>query len=125
MTLDEEIYNSLHEDLDVCRDYIRQLSASMIKGGVSKYPIFIAIRGENDLDLGVPIINRNDFDITWNFSASHLEDFVNKRLVEPDRIQEFIKAYKNPTEFMCVFVAEENATSFVFMPYTRHRENLN
>lgn len=125
MNLDEEIYNSLHEDLDVCRDYIRQLSASMIKGGVSKYPIFVAVRGENDLDLGVPIINRSDFDITWNFSASHLEDFVNKKLVEKEKVAEFMKAYKNPTEFMCVFVAEENAMSFVFMPYTRHRENLN
>jgi hypothetical protein len=125
MTLDEEIYKSLHDDLEVCRDYIRQISKGMIKGNVSKYPIFIATRGETDIDLGLPLITRNDFDITWNFSVSHLEEFVNKRIVSNDKVDDFIKAYKNPEQFMCVFVAEEGATSFVFMPYDRHRELLN
>jgi len=125
MELDEELYNSLHEDLEVCRDYIQQISRSMIKGGVSKYPIIVAQRGEIDVDLGLPIIQRADFDISWNFSASHLEDFVNKRLVSLDKVDEFIKTYKNPVDYMCVFVAEETAGSFVFMPYARNRENLN
>lgn len=125
MTLDEEIYKSLHDDLEICRDYIRQISHSMIKGDVTKYPIFIAIRGENDVDLGLPIVNRADFDISWNFNASHLEEFVSKGVVMREKADDFIKAYKSPTEFMCVFVAEEGATSFVFMPYTRNKANLN
>jgi hypothetical protein len=97
----------------------------MIKGGVSKYPIFIAMRGDSDFDLGLPIISRNDFDITWNFSASHLEDFVHKGVVDNEKAKEFIKAYKNPELFMCIFVADEGAMSFVFMPYDRNREQLN
>jgi hypothetical protein len=125
MTLDEEIYKSLHDDLEICRDYIRQISSGMIKGDVTKYPIFIAMRGENDVDLGLPIVNRNDFDISWNFNASHLEEFVGKGVVVREKADDFIKAYKNPTEYMCVFVAEEGATSFVFMPYDRNRVNLN
>jgi hypothetical protein len=125
MTLDEEIYKSLHDDLDVCRDYVKQIALGMIKGNVSKYPIFIATRGETDFDLGLPIINRIDFDITWNFSASHLEDFVNKGVVSKAKIEDFKKTYKNAEQYMCVFVAEEGATSFVFMPYDRHRELLN
>lgn len=125
MNLDEEMYQSLHSDLEVCRDYIRQIAGGMIKGGVSKYPIFVAMRGEMDIDLGLPIVNRNDFDISWNINASHLEDFVNRKLVNPEKANDFIKAYRNPEEFMCVFVAEEEAMSFVFMPYDRNRERLN
>lgn len=125
MNLDEEVYKSLHDDLEICRDYIKQISAGIIKGGVSKYPIFVAMRGEMDIDIGLPVINRSDFDISWNFNASHLEDFVNRQLVKKEKATDFIKAYKNPEEFMCIFVAEENATSFVFMPYDRHRELLN
>lgn len=125
MKLDEEIFRSLHDDLEVCRDYIRQISMGMIKGSVSKYPIFIATRGESDLDLGLPIITRSDFDITWNFSASHLEEFVSKGVVDKEKASDFIKSYKDPTQYMCVFVAEENSTSFVFMPFDRHRELLN
>ena len=125
MTLDEEIYKSLHDDLEICRDYIRQISSGMIKGDVTKYPIFIAMRGENDIDLGLPIVNRADFDISWNFNASHLEEFVSKGVVVNEKANDFIKAYKSPAEYMCVFVAEEGAMSFVFMPYDRNRANLN
>jgi hypothetical protein len=125
MSMDEELLESLHKDLDICRDYIKQIAIGMIKGGVSKYPIFIATRGDIDIDLGVPIINRSDFDISWSLNASHLEDFVLKEVVEKDNVDEFIKAYKNPMDFMCVFVAEDGNESFVFMPYERHRELLN
>ena len=96
MVLDEGLYKSLHDDLEICRDYIRQIAIGMIKGNVSKYPIFIATRGETDFDLGLPIISRNDFDISWNFSASHLEDFVNKGIVSKNKTEDFIKTYKNP-----------------------------
>ncbi len=125
MTLDEELYNSLHSDLEICRDYIKQISKGMIKGGVSKYPIFVAMRGEMDLDIGLPIVNRADFDISWNLNASHLEDFVNHGVVKQDNVKNFVESYKNPDDYMCVFVAEENAMSFVFMPYYRNRELLN
>jgi len=125
MQLDEEIYKSLHDDLEICRDYIHQIALGMIKGNVSKYPIFIATLGENDIDLGLPIVNRSDFDIAWNFNASHIEDFVNKGLVTKNKVSDFIKAYKNPEQYMCVFVVNENASSFVFMPYDRDRANLN
>lgn len=125
MTLDEEIYKSLHDDLEICRDYIYQIALGMIKGNVSKYPIFVAARGENEIDIGLPIVTRTDFDISWNFNASHLEEFVSKEVVAKDKAADFIAAYKNPSEFMCVFVAEENSWSFVFMPYHRNKANLN
>ena len=124
MNLDQEIYKSLHQDLEVCRDYIKQISLGMMRSEVTKYPIFIATRGENDVDLGLPIVNRADFDISWNFNASHLEEFVAKKVVLQNKAAEFIKAYKNPADYMCVFVAEESAMSFVFMPY-ENRASLN
>src|SRR5579863_4666555 len=116
MTLDEEIYKSLHDDLEICRDYIRQIALGMIKGNVSKYPIFIATRGESEIDIGLPLISRSDFDISWNFSASHLEEFVNKGVVSKSKVDDFVSTYKKPEQYMCVFVAEEGSMSFVFMP---------
>lgn len=128
MQLDEDLYNSLHDDLEICRDYIHQIAMGMIKGNVSKYPIFIAMQGDIDVDLGLPIISRNDLDISWSFGASHLEDFVNKGIIGEQKSNDFIKAYKNPLEFMCVFVLQNEQGSFVFMPYERNKtgkENLN
>jgi hypothetical protein len=123
--MEEEIFKSLHDDLEICRDYVKQIASGMIKGDVSKYPIFVAMRGESDIDLGLPVVSRNDFDISWNFNASHLEEFVAKGIIRKEKAQDFIKAYKNPNQFMCVFVADEGATSFVFMPYERNLANLN
>ena len=125
MNLDEEIYKSLHDDLETCRDYIKQVSAGMVRGDVTKYPIFVATRGEQDIDLGLPIVNRNDFDISWNLSASHLEEFVSKGVVVREKATEFIKVYKDPAKFMCVFVVEEASGSFVFMPYQKDLSVLN
>ncbi|MFN8321441.1 MAG: hypothetical protein U0T74_02165 [Chitinophagales bacterium] len=125
MTLDEEIYKSLHDDLEVCREYIRQVATGMLRSDVTRYPIFVAMRGENDVDIGLPIVNRADYDISWNFNASHLEEFVSKGIVLKQKANDFIKAYKSPINYMCVFVAEEGATSFVFMPYDRTKANLN
>lgn len=125
MNLDEEVYKSLHDDLEVCRDYIRQISTGMLRGDVTKYPIFVAIRGENDVDVGLPIVSRADFDISWSFNASHLEEFVAKGIVLREKATDFIKAYKSPLDYVCVFVADEEASSFVFMPYDRNRANLN
>lgn len=125
MNIDEEIFKSLQDDLEICRDYIRQISSGMVRGDVTKYPIFVAIRGENDVDLGLPIVNRSDFDISWNFNASHLEEFVTKGVVLRERANDFIKAYKSPADFMCVFVAEDENASFVFMPYEKDIANLN
>ncbi|MBP6732062.1 MAG: hypothetical protein KA149_08385 [Chitinophagales bacterium] len=125
MRIDEELYKSLQDDLDICRDYIRQISLGMVKGNVTKYPIFVAIRGENDVDVGLPIVNRADFDISWNFNASHLEEFVTKGLVLREKAQDFIKVFKNPVDFMCVFVAEEETASFVFLPYNKDLSKLN
>lgn len=125
MRIDEELYKSLQDDLDICRDYIKQISMGMVKGNVTKYPIFVAIRGENDIDVGLPVVNRADFDISWNFNASHLEEFVSKGLVLRDKAQDFIKIYKNPAEFLCVFVAEEETASFVFLPYNKDLSKLN
>ena len=121
---DEEILASLTNDLQTCRSYIRQVSQGMLKGNVSKYPIFVVTRSEADIDLGLPIINREEMDLTWAINASHLEDFVHHGVVSQEKVQDFIRNYKNPDEFMCIFLAEEGLMSFIFMPYEQPQSRL-
>ena len=124
LKFDEEILASLQQDLSVCKNYIRQVSQGMIKGKVSKYPIFIAVRALEDIDLGLPIINRDELDLTWSINASHLEDFVNSDIINKDKVDGFIKNYKDPQDFMCIFVAEEGMMSFVFLPFEKPQSKL-
>ena len=124
MKFDEEILSSIHHDLNVCKNYIRQVSLGMVKGNVSKYPIFVMMRSQMDIDLGLPIINRDEIDLTWSINASHLEDFVNTNIIQKEKVEDFIKNYKNPQDFICVFVAEEGMMSFIFMPYEKPQGTL-
>ena len=124
MKFDEEILSSIHHDLNVCKNYIRQVSLGMVKGNVSKYPIFVMMRSQMDIDLGLPIINRDEIDLTWSINASHLEDFVNTNIIQKEKVEDFIKNYKNPQDFICVFVAEEGMMSFIFMPYEKPQNKL-
>ncbi len=96
----------------------------MVKGNVSKYPIFVMMRSQMDIDLGLPIINREEMDLNWSINASHLEDFVNSNIILKDKVDGFIKNYKNPQDFICVFVAEEGMMSFIFMPYEQPQNKL-
>ncbi len=111
----EEFLLQLGEDLNTCREYLRQVSNAMRKGEVSKYPIFVA--HQDDVDLGVPIIHKSEMDLNWNFSASHLEDFVNRKIILDSKAPEFINAYRDPAVFMCIFLIDNEKGHFIFIPY--------
>jgi hypothetical protein len=117
MAADEELLKQLSEDLSVCKEYLRQVSNAIRKGDVSKYPIFIAHREE--IDLGVPIIHRSEMDLFWSFSASHLEDFVNKKIVLLEKVEDFKKAYRDPSAFMCIFMIDNDEGCFIFLPFDK------
>lgn len=119
MEMDPDLFDSLHEDLEICRDYLRQVSSMIIKSGVSNYPVLVACGEHSELDLGVPVIRAQDYDIRWSFSASHLEDFVNKQIIKEEKIQDFIRNYKSAEKFLCIFLTDENSGSFVFLPAHR------
>ena len=121
--MDDEVLKALHEDLDTCKDYLQQVALAMVKGGVTKYPIFIAHLEE--LDLGLPIINRVDMDLAWSYSASHLEDFVNKQVILEEKVDAFKETFKNPMQFMCIFIADEAESGFVFVPFDRPKSAPN
>ena len=51
----------------------------------------------------------------WNYYLTYLDEFVQRQLIEDE--QEFKKAYKDPDEFCCLFVVDQDFTNFVFIPY--------
>ena len=44
-----------------------------------------------------------------------LEEFEQRELVAKD--DDFKQVYKNPDEFCCLFIVDEQFTNFVFIPY--------
>ena len=80
---------------------------------VSNYPILVI--HQDEVELGIPIYEREKNGGKWSINASSLEEFVSKQLISEDRIEEFKKTYKDPELFICTFIISELGTQFIFM----------
>src|ERR1700761_8589429 len=93
---------SLEVDLKFFNESIREVAVEIMVEGLSQYPIFIA--HQHELNLGELILDRRDLNTEWSIHASTLEEFVEKGVIKPVLQERFIKSYKSPNEYMCVFV---------------------
>ena len=107
---------SLKKDLKLFAGSIREVSAEIMVEGLSRYPIFIA--HQHEVKLGEPILDRNELNTDWSIHASTLEEFVERGIIKKELEARFIKSYKNPNDFMCVFVVVPEGANFVYYPYT-------
>ncbi len=108
---------SLEKDLSFYADSIKEVAADIIIEGISSYPIFIA--HQHEVNIGEVILNRNELNTEWTIQASTLEEFVKKGIIHPDRKEQFLKSYKKPENFMCVFVVVPEGANFVYYPYPK------
>lgn len=94
---------------------LREASYQVRKRGISEYPIFPIAKVETAI--GSLLIGKEEAEINWNYNISLLEEFVQRQLVEEDKVEDFKAAYKDPDEFCCLFVIDMEFTNFVFIPF--------
>jgi hypothetical protein len=105
----------LQRDLKVFSESIREVAVEIMVEGLSKYPIFIA--HQHEIKLGEVILDRNELNSEWSVHASTLEEFLERGVIKEELKKRFIDTYKNPKDFMCVFVVVPEGANFVFVPY--------
>jgi hypothetical protein len=108
---------SLERDLKFFNESIREVAVEIMVEGLSHYPIFIA--HQHELNLGELILDRNDLNTEWSIHASTLEEFVDKGVIKPVLKERFIKSYKDPYEYICLFVVVPEGANFVYYPYPK------
>jgi len=106
---------SLEKDLKFFNESIREVATEIMVEGLSNYPIFIA--HQHEISLGELILDRFDLNTEWSIHASTLEEFVEKGIIKEVLKERFISSYKNPNEYMCVFVVVPAGANFVYFPY--------
>jgi hypothetical protein len=108
---------SLESDLKLFNESIREVAVEIMVEGLSSYPIFIA--HQHELKLGELILDRHDLHTEWSIHASTLEEFVEKGVIKEILKDRFLQSYKNPHDFMCVFVVVPEGANFVYYPYLK------
>jgi len=101
------------------KDYVKPLGEAsdiMLDQEVTKYPIFVV--HQQEIEIGVPIMDREKIAGNWSVNASSLEELVTKQIVHNDKLQEFIKNFKDPKDFICIFSLSELGAQFIYLTRT-------
>lgn len=111
----ESPLKSLQVDLDFYNESIKEIAVEIMAEGLSAHPIFVA--HQHEVALGELILDKNELGTNWSIHASTLEEFVERGVIKEERKAQFIKKYKRPEDFMCLFVIVPEGANFVFYPY--------
>lgn len=109
----EEQHRKLEEALTAYKPFLANTSDAILDQDVSQYPIFIIHR--QGINAGIPL-DTGHLPGHLLVNASSLEEFVTKQLIQPSRVDDFKRVYKDPKAFLSLFVVEEEHANFVFIP---------
>ena len=110
---------SLEKDLDLYADSIREIAVEIMVEGLSAHPIFIA--HQHTVSIGEKILDKKELNTDWTIQASTFEEFTEKGIITADKKALFLKNYKKPEDFMCVFVIVPEGANFIFYPYKKRK----
>ena len=108
------IYSELEEDIKPYQALLNQAADAILDQDVSSYPIFVF--SQNPIDMGLPLVEAAAGKHKWGIHASTLEELVTKNIIAMNRVDNFREVYKNPKEFLCLFVLNKLGATFVFLP---------
>jgi len=93
-------------------DTLKEASAVLRDRGFD-FPIFPISKVH--IPIGQLLVGRKELGLEWSYYASFLDEFVQRKLIAEAEV--FKNAYKDPDEFCCLFVVDEQFTNFVYIPY--------
>ncbi|MEZ4906358.1 MAG: hypothetical protein R2771_01640 [Saprospiraceae bacterium] len=104
----------LKDELRPYTDLAYNASKTIIDNDISIYPIIIA--HQDQINVGIPLLNKDDGLGEWSLNASTLEEFYTKNLIEESKLEDFKKLYKLHQDEICYFVLSEIGAQFLFIP---------
>jgi len=108
---------SLEKDLTFYAEAMKEVSIEIMVEGISAYPIFIA--HQHEVNIGELILNKEELNTDWTIQASTLEEFIQKGIINKEKKESFLKSYKKPEDYMCVFVVVPEGANFIYLPYNK------
>lgn len=113
--LNGKYLGTISSDFIKVADFLKEASYQIRVRGFSDYPVFPVSKTEQPI--GELLYARNDLNLNWNYYASYLDEFVQRKLIADENREDFMKSYKDPDEYCCLFVVDHDFTNFVFIPF--------
>lgn len=109
------LLGTLEKSLVRHQELLQQALQTVQDEGVSNYPLLIAHR--HQADLGIPLFDREAYGEDWSFNVSTLEELVVKKLIDPQKVDDFRALYKEHEKHYCIFLLKKEDAKIVFQPY--------
>lgn len=113
--LDGKYLGTISSDFVKVAENLKEASYQVRKRGFSEYPIFPISKHEQPI--GQLLYNKSDLDQDWNYYITYLDEFIERKLIQEDKLADFLSTYKDPDEYCCLFVVDNQFTNFLFIPY--------
>ena len=113
--LNGKYLGTITADFAVVSETLKEASYQIRKRDFSDFPIFPI--SKVNIPVGQLLIGSTELANRWNYYASYLDEFIQRKLIDADKEEEFKKTYKDPDEFCCLFVVDEDFTNFLYIPY--------
>ena len=113
--LNGKYLGTITKDFAVVAETLREASYQLRKRQISEYPIFALSKEE--LPIGKLLIGKKELNTEWNYYFTFLDDLVNRKVIEQEKIAEFKQTYRNADEYCCLFVVDKDFVNFVYIPF--------
>jgi hypothetical protein len=113
--LNRKLMGYVSQDFVRVSDQLKDASYQIRKRGFSENPIFVITNEE--VDLGVLLIGSTEMTNRYNYRASYMQEFLDRKLIGEESVDLFKENYKNPEEYCCLFALIGDFSGFIFVPY--------
>lgn len=113
--LNGKYLGTITKDFVKVADTLKEASYQVRSRKFSDFPIFPVCK--SDQPIGQLLIGNTDLKVDWNYYITYLDEFIQRKLIDNEGIEGFKNAYKNPNEYCCLFVVDQDFTNFVYIPY--------
>ena len=111
--LDPKYLGQISSDFVKLSEPLKEASYAIRRQEFSEYPVFAMCKINQPI--GQLLVDAGQAENNWKYFASFMEEFVQRGLIDDEKV--FKSNYKDPDEYCCLFVIDEQFTNFVFVPY--------
>ena len=113
--LNGKYLGTISSDFIKISENLKEAAYQVRKRKFSEFPIFPISKEEQPI--GQLFLSRKEKAIDWNYYITYLDEFIQRKLIKENGVDQFKAAYKDPDEFCCLFVVDEAFTKFLYIPY--------
>ncbi len=118
--LDGKYLGTITKDFVKIAYRLKEAAYELKARGISNYPIFPIAK--EPIKIGLTLLKNTEMYLTWNYNISYLDEFIERGLIDSEKLSYFTVNYKDIEEFCCLFVVDKDFINFVYIPYPEEED---